>query len=118
MDTDTLALLTAVCILASAMIGAFVSLRNGIKKNTDLTHQLSINVDGRLTQLLEITRMAARAEGVVEGEATKRITAAAEVQEVTAQKQLEAAEVQTAAAEVQAVAADKQTAAAEKRGAT
>lgn len=116
-STEYIALATAVCVLFGTMLSVFVSLRSSLKKNTELTnrnialtHKLSIDVDGRLTELLTTTRALSRAEGVIEGQ-----TSSAIMQEITAEKQLAAAEVQTVAAKVQTVAAEKQTIAANKQ---
>lgn len=48
------------------LLGAMVSLALGFKNRKEV-QQLTINVDGRLSQLLELTKASSHAEGRLEG---------------------------------------------------
>ena len=71
-------LLTQLITLAIAAFAAWTAWRGervsrgnaaAVQKNTEITHRLEINVDGRLSELLALTATASKAEGVIEGEA-------------------------------------------------
>jgi hypothetical protein len=65
--TGILILITALCTLATALIGLSTSLRN-----RKTIQQLEIRVDGRLEEFLALTRKSSHAEGVLQGVADEK----------------------------------------------
>lgn len=65
-----LILATQFVVLLTAVFAAWKATRSeGVSKNnSEALQRLEVHVDGRLSQLLELTKTASRAEGVIEGQ--------------------------------------------------
>jgi len=61
MKAETILMLTSIVTFFTALIGVFMSLRNGSR-----IHQVHMSLNGRLTELLESNRKVAHQEGVDE----------------------------------------------------
>jgi hypothetical protein len=59
-----LILVTALCTLATALVGLTTSLRN-----RKTIQQLEVRVDGRLEEFMALIKTSSHAEGVLEGKA-------------------------------------------------
>lgn len=66
-----LILATQLVVLLTAIFAAWKATRSEqvSKGNSDALHRLEVHVDGRLSQLLELTKTSSHAEGVIEGQA-------------------------------------------------
>jgi hypothetical protein len=62
-------LATQGCTLLAAVIGVFMSLRNGSKINA-----VEVRFDGRMDQLLKLTAESSHAAGKIEGVAQEKAT--------------------------------------------
>jgi hypothetical protein len=59
--TETIAIITAAFAMFAAIIGAAIAVLRAIK-------EVHLLINSRMTELLELTRLTARREGVIEGE--------------------------------------------------